>query len=153
MIGSYSRRGFALAALAAIPLATVATLPLPSASATTVASIACTGLTGGAPSHAVVYSGCSGNTGGSSHPVKWLPEKGGTDTITWANKLKTTVHFNRFVVVSANTGCPGESEVQAKGTVTADTTGSTAVGQKVHYLFCLSSTGTVALVPGTKAII
>ena len=50
------------------------------------------------------------------------------------------------------TKCPvGDTEYDATGKSTADTTGSVHVGGKVAAKVCINAAGSIELVPGTKA--
>jgi len=112
-------------------------------------SIKCSALTGNIAS-TVVLSGCTGNTGGSSNAIP-ATELASGGTIKWKGGKTTTVTLK---ATQKGTACAaGSSEYQAKGKVTKDTTGSTAVGSAVKALACVSATGAVTLVPGTKATI
>ncbi len=78
--------------------------------------------------------------------------KGATSgTIKRGNKDKTS--FNE--TTSTGTNCPSTSidDELVKGKVTSDNTGSTSVGAKVKGEFCVSSSLTITLAPGTKFVI
>jgi hypothetical protein len=93
--------------------------------------IKCTHLTGNL-NGTLTLSGCNGNTGGSSMPLPAFQFLGGGGTITWLNGKLTTVTLaatGETETDPAGGSCPaGSSEIQSKGTVTADDTGSAPVG-------------------------
>jgi hypothetical protein len=129
--------------------AAVAAVPLAGPAGAATLSIKCKKLTGNIAS-SVVLSGCSGNTGGKSKPIPATSLASG-GTIKWVNAKTTTVKLS---VKQAGTACPaGSTEYQAKGTVTADTTGSATVGGAAKALACVTASGAISLVPGTKAVI
>jgi hypothetical protein len=111
--------------------------------------IKCKTLTGNIAT-TVTLTGCNGNTGKSSKPITSTSLATG-GTITWANSKTTTVTLK--VKEGDSSTCPaGSTREDAKGTVTADTTGSTSVGHKVKASVCLNNvSGALTLVPGTKA--
>jgi hypothetical protein len=92
-----------------------------------------------------------GNTGGASQPMQATSLATG-GTINWINGKTTTVKLT--VVEGDSTTCPaGNTRYDAKGKVTADTTGSTSVGAKVKASVCVNNTtGDIALVPDTRAV-
>ena len=110
--------------------------------------IKCSTLTGNIAS-TVTLSGCTGNTGGASTPLLATSLASG-GTITWTNSQTTTVTLS--VSSPAGGTCPPKTTLeQAKGTTTADTTGSAPVGGKVKVLVCLTKTGGLSLEPGHVA--
>jgi hypothetical protein len=128
--------------------AAVAMVPM-AGSATAATSIKCSKLTGNI-ANTVTLSGCKGNTGGASKPIPSTQLATG-GKVTWVNGKTTTV---TLTVKQKGTACPvGSSEYQAKGKVTADTTGSATVGTAAKALACVNAAGAVTLVPGTKAVI
>jgi hypothetical protein len=130
------------------------TLPLGSASAA-LPSIKCGKLTG-TISTTVTLSKCSGNTGGASKamPAASLASGG---TINWVNGKSTTVTLKVSTTEHDTTEtltCPaGTTEYEAKGKVTADTTGSAPVGGVAKAEVCADSTGNLSLEPGSKALL
>lgn len=110
-------------------------------------SIKCSKMTGNVGKKATL-SGCSGNTGGASKPIKGTALATG-GTIKWVNGKATTV---TLTVKQKGTACAaGSTEYQAKGTVTKDTTGSAA--PKVKGSVCVDALGNLSLVAGTKLTI
>jgi hypothetical protein len=73
--------------------------------------------------------------------------------IVWKNGKSTTVKLTVTQNPDASACAPGDSRYDAKGKTTADTTGSAIVGGKVKASVCVTSTGAISLVPGTKATI
>jgi hypothetical protein len=113
--------------------------------------IACKQLTGNIASN-VTLKQCTGNTGGASKPMPATSlAQGGK--IVWKNNKSTTVKLTVTQNPDASACAPGDSRYDAKGKTTADTTGSAIVGGKVKASVCVSSTGAISLVPGTKATI
>jgi hypothetical protein len=82
----------------------------------------------------MTLSGCTGNTGGASLPITpALTFLSAGGTITWVNGKTTTVTMastgNETDTDPAGGSCPaGSSEIESKGQVTADNTGSAPVG-------------------------
>lgn len=128
--------------------------PIGSASAT-LPSIKCGKLTG-TISTTVTLSKCSGNTGGASKPMPAASLASG-GTISWVNGKSTTVTLKVSTTEHDTTetlGCPtGTTEYEAKGKVTADTTGSAPVGGVAKAEVCATSTGSLSLEPGSKALL
>ena len=141
---------FRIVAIAALAGSAGLTLAAPAgASATKTKAIHCTSLTGNIAT-TVTLSGCSGNTGGSSQPIASTALATG-GTVNWASGKTTTVTLS---VKQKGKKCPaGSSEYQAKGSVTADTTGSATVGGAAKATACVNAAGAISLVPGTKATI
>jgi hypothetical protein len=113
-----------------------------------VPGIACKSMTGNIASN-VTLKQCTGNTGKASKamPATALASGG---TIKWKNGKTTTVTLT--VKQGPGTKCAtGDTEYDATGKVTADTTGSTAKGHKVAAKVCVTPAGAITLVPGTKA--
>ena len=114
----------------------------------------CTGMTVNSTNNGTV-SGCGGNTGGtgtiSNYFIISRIDPINTVTITWANADTTSWTWRSAKGVKKPKGCPsGAQETIRKGTVTADTTGSTAVGATVKVEDCaVSSLGTFTLRTGT----
>ena len=129
--------------------ATVATATPASALPT---GIKCRVLTGNIATTVTLKRCRVGNTGGASKPMTATSLATG-GTIEWINGKTTTVKLT--VVEGDSTTCPvGNTRYDAKGKVTADTTGSTSVGAKVKASVCLdNATGDLSLVPGTAAVI
>ena len=74
----------------------------------------------------------------------------GSGTLTWSPSKRTTTIKVTFK--QSGTACPaGSTEYVAAGTVTGGTATYTAKGQAVSVKVCASSTGSLSLVPGTKA--
>ncbi len=118
-----------------------------SASASTGLKVKCTTLTGNDTSTATL-TGCNGNTGGATMPIAITSLITG-GTITWANSLTTTIGAP---TITTGILCPvGDSDDVAKGTVTADTTGSVTVGGKYKIEICIDGSGNLSLPPGKKA--
>jgi hypothetical protein len=145
MFGSKMVRLLAVGAVAS----SAAAFALPGA-AGAAGSIKCSSMTGNL-AKTVKLSGCTGNTGGSSKPIKSTALATG-GTIKWVNGKTTTV---TLTAKQKGTACPaGSGEYQAKGSVTKDTTGSAAVGGVVKGSACIDgTTGAITLVPGTKLTI
>jgi hypothetical protein len=99
----------------------------------------------------VTLKKCSGNTGGASQAMTATSLATGGQ-IKWVNGKTTDVSLK--VVQGDSTTCPtNNTRYDAKGKVTADTTGSTTVGAKVKASVCVdNTTGAIALVPGTRAV-
>ena len=122
--------------------------PAPSAAAAG-ASIKCTGAaaTGGIQAP-ISLTGCSGNTGGSG-VLSTLPPN---HSILWANSKTTTLttlQVNGETDFTETLSCPAGTvvEVEAKGTVTADTSGSAAVGGVAKFELCFNGAGGISLEP------
>jgi hypothetical protein len=130
-------------------LATVGTAT--SASALDPTGIRCKVLTGNIAT-TVTLKKCNGNTGGASQAMTATSLATG-GTINWVNGKSTTVKLT--VAEGDSTTCPvNNTRYNAKGKVTADTTGSTTVGAKVKAAVCVDNgTGAIMLVPDTKAVI
>lgn len=119
-------------------------------SSAAVTGIACSSMTGNI-AKTVTLKKCTGNTGGASKalPAAALASGG---KVTWKNGKSTTVTLT--VKNGPGTKCAvGDTEYDASGKVTADTTGSAKVGGKVLAKVCVNGAGAVTLVPGTKATI
>jgi hypothetical protein len=135
--------------------AALATVSFVGSASATVTGIKCGKLTGTITGN-VTLSKYSGNTGGASQPMPATSLASG-GTIKWVNGKTTTITLS----ASNNETDPGEtqqcaagsSEYEAKGKVTADTTGSAVVGGKVKAEACLDAAGNISLEPGTKASI
>ena len=90
----------------------------------------------------IKFKNCTGNTGTlhkgkSTGPVTPIPTSG---TIKWSNGLHTT--FSQST--TAGSGCPSPDLTEVlSGTVTADQTGSTAVGAAVSATLCYNPTAGV----------
>ena len=148
---SRHRVGSKLVRLVAVgALAGSAALAFAPGTATAASSIKCSKMTGNI-ANTVKLSGCTGNTGGSSKAIPSADLATG-GTIKWKNGKTTTI---TLTVKAKGTACPsGSSEYQAKGSVTADTTGSASVGGAAKGDACVNSTtGKVTLVPGSKLTI
>lgn len=112
--------------------------------------IACKSMTGTIDT-TVTLKKCTGNTGKASKPLPAAALATG-GTITWKNNQTTTVKLT--VTQGPGTKCAtGSTEYDAKGKVTADTTGSTAKKHKVAAKVCVAASGKVTLLPGTQATI
>jgi hypothetical protein len=113
--------------------------------------IKCTALTGTITGN-ITLSGCNGNTGGSSLPMPATSLATG-GTITWVNTQTTTVTLTSSTTETDPTEalkCPKKStEYEAKGSVTADTTGSAPVGGKASGEACVDAAGNITLEPGS----
>ena len=125
-------------------------------SASPVTQIVCKKLTGNIAT-TVTLSGCtSAATGGSSQPIQATSLASG-GTINWVNGKSTTVTLSVSQTEHDGTEtqvCPaGTSEYEAKGKVTADTTGFAPVGGVAKAEACVNgTTGAITLEPGSKAI-
>jgi hypothetical protein len=135
-----------LAAVSSAPSATAAGL-----------RIKCTGAA--ATGLVISVTGCSGDTGGSG-VIQGLspgpPPPTFSGPIMWANFLSTTVTLQLTGVETdpAETlSCAAgfEREIEAKGTVTADSTGSAPVGGVAKFELCVQPAFDVRLEPGTAA--
>ena len=115
----------------------------------TVTGIKCKALTGNIANSVVIKRCVVGNTGGRSKamPAANLASGG---TIKWVNGKTTTVKLTVTQGSAANCAV-GDTEYDAVGKVTADTTGSVKIGGKVSAHVCVSPTGALSLVPGTAA--
>jgi hypothetical protein len=151
------RFGRSLAVVGLLGSATLVAAPMiMSPAGATVTGIKCGKLTGNAATTATA-SKCTGNTGGASQPISSSTLASGSGTITWVNGKTTGIKFT----TSSNESDPSEtqtcpatsSEIEIKGKVTSDTTGSTAVGAGFKAEVCLDSAGNISLEPGTKAVI
>jgi hypothetical protein len=133
----------AVAVAGLVSIAGVVTFALPAQAA--FVGIKCKTLTG-TTTTTVTLSSCSGNTGGSSIPLS-VASLGTGGTITWTNGKTTTLGTP---TISAETdaskdalkgSCPaGTTETEAKGAVTADTTGSAPVPGKYSLEVCVNGT-------------
>jgi len=130
-----SRTMRTLSAVAVAGAATLGSLSFGGPAGAVILKIKCTQLTGNfSGMTTMTLSGCTGNTGGASMPITpalTFLESGGT--VTWVNGKKTTVTMagtgNETDTDAAGGSCPaGSSEIESKGTVTADNTGSAPVG-------------------------
>jgi hypothetical protein len=114
----------------------------------TVTGIKCRRMTGNISS-TVTLKRCTGNTGTASKPLPAASLASG-GTITWKNGKTTTVSLTVTQGSAANCAA-GDSEYNATGTVTKDTTKSVKIGGKVKASVCVAPTGAISLVPGTRA--
>jgi hypothetical protein len=137
-----------IVASTALAGAAVLTFAIPANAAVT--GIACKSMSGNI-SKTVTLKGCTGNTGKASKPLPAAALASG-GTINWKNGKTTTVSL-AVAQGSAAKCAVGDTEYNATGKVTADTTGSAKVKGKVKASVCISATGAVSLVPGTKATI
>jgi len=121
----------ALGAVAVAGAATLGAFSIVGPASAAVLKIKCTHLTGNL-NGTLTLSGCNGNTGGASMPLPAFQFLGGGGTITWVNGKLTSVSMaatGENETDPAGGSCPaGTSELQSKGTVTADNTGSAPVG-------------------------
>jgi hypothetical protein len=151
----HSRLSRLLAVGALSGTAAFATVAFPG-SASPATQIVCKTLTGNIAT-TVTLSGCtSAATGGSSKPLPATSLASG-GTITWVNSKTTTVTLKVSTTEHDGTEtqtCPaGTSEYEAKGKVTADTTGFAPVGGVAKAEACVNgTTGAISLEPGSKAI-
>ena len=115
----------------------------------TVTGIKCKVLTGNIATNVTLKRCKVGNTGGASKamPATALASGG---TIKWVNGKTTTVKLTVTQGSAANCAV-GDSEYDAKGKVTADTTGSVKIGGAVSAHVCVAPSGAISLVPGTAA--
>jgi hypothetical protein len=101
----------------------------------------------------ITLSQCSGNTGGSSMPFLATSLATG-GTIPWTNGKTTTITLTSSGnETDADAACPAAepTEFEAKGSVTADTTGSAPVGGVAKGEACVnSSTNAIVIEPGSK---
>jgi hypothetical protein len=104
--------------------------------------IKCTHLTGNLNT-TLTLSGCSGNTGGDSTPVPAFTFLGGGGNVVWVNGKVTSVSMaitGETDTDPAGGSCPaGYGELESKGTVTADNTGSALVGGVAKGEVCQNS--------------
>jgi hypothetical protein len=136
--------------LASSALAGAAALAFATPSGAAVTGISCGSMTGNI-AKTVTLKKCTGNTGKASKPLPAAALASG-GTITWKNNKTTTVTLT--VKNGPGTKCAiGDTEYDATGKVTADTTGSAKKGGKVAAKVCVNGAGAVTLVPGTKATI
>jgi hypothetical protein len=148
--------GAAAAAAAIVPVAGVSALAATPAGAATPKGITCSKISGTAQTTGTAklkFTTCTGNTGASG---KSKGAEGDTSAkITWANAKSTSFTEN----LGTGTNCPSTAVADEllTGTVTADTTKSTAIGAAVSGEICatVTSTGAIKLsnAPGTKFII
>ncbi len=91
---------------------------------------------------------CTGNTGASGKSTG--PASSSSSTVKWQNG-KTTSFTESYATGS---GCPSgdTADEVVSGSVTADTTGSTAVGAAVSAEICESPALTFSLAPGTQFV-
>lgn len=143
----------ALAAVAGsaalVPLAGISALTTGVASAKTPKGISCSTLSGKVKSSGTAkinLSNCTGNTGGSGKSKGSATASSGT--VTWANGKSTTSSES----YTSGSGCPSGDVAEAiSGSVTADTTKSTAKGAPLSATVCYNSTTSkLSLAPGTK---
>jgi hypothetical protein len=136
--------------LASGALAGAGILAFAAPSSAAASGIACKSMTGNIAGN-VTLKKCTGNTGKASQalPATALASGG---TITWKNNKTTTVKLT--VKNGPGTKCAtGDSEYDASGKVTKDTTGSVKKGDKTVAKVCVSPAGAISLLPGTQATI
>jgi len=153
MLKSRYRR-FAVAVLASASLAGVFAITAGPASATFV-GIKCTGLTG-TVSGTIKATGCNGNTGGSSVPQSTSSLISG-GVVHWVNGKTTTIGAATTSSTETDSDAPpkapcpaGTSQTSAKGSVTADTTGSAPVPGTYKVEVCVDGSGNITIEPGSK---
>jgi hypothetical protein len=117
------------------------------AGAGTTLKIKCTSLTGTIAGSSWSLSGCSGNTGGTGT----FPPTNFNITITWANGKSTSFQYSAISGVDSDPDphgtCPAlRNEIEVKGTVTSDSTGSAPVGGLAYFELCEKMN------PGTKVL-
>ena len=145
--------GVVTASAVIVPFVGVTALTAGQAGAKTPKGIKCTSLSGksntstGAVKESL--SGCSGKTGGSGKSKS--SGSSSTSTLKWANGKSTTFTAS----TGAGSGCASGDFAEAiSGNVTADTTGSTAVGAAVTASACYNpANNKISLAPGTKFVI
>ena len=101
----------------------------------------------------VTLSGCSNRaaTGGQG-----TMQTRNDTTIAWANGKTTSIAWSATQVTqdeNESLSCPSgpnNSELKISGNVTADTTGSIAVGSALVAEVCFGSSGSLTTEPGTK---
>jgi hypothetical protein len=151
MLRSRSIRAAAAAVAATASLGTLAVAGLAAPSYASGSQIKCTTVAGNANS-TITLSGCTGNTGGSSKPIPAGSFISG-GKIKWVNGTSTTVTIASSSTETDTTEtavCPaGTSEVEAKGKVTADTTGSAPVGGAAKGEVCVDPNLNVSNEPGS----
>jgi hypothetical protein len=142
----------ALSAVAVAGAATLGAFSFVGPASAAVLKIACNNLTGNFAT-TVTLSGCSGNTGGASMPLAGGTFFGGVYTLSWVNGKTTSVSMSiagETETDPAGGSCPaGTSELEWKGTVTADTTRSAPVGGVAKVEVC-DNNNSVSLEPLTK---
>ena len=153
MLKSRYRR-FAVAVLASASLAGMFALTGGPASAAFV-GIKCTGLTG-TVSGTIKATGCNGNTGGSSVAQTTSSLLSG-GVVHWVNGKTTTIGPASTSTTETDSDAPpkgpcpaGTSETSAKGSVTADTTGSAPVPGMYKAEVCVDGSGNISVEPGSK---
>jgi hypothetical protein len=153
MLKSRYRR-FAAAMLASASLAGMFAITAGPASAAFV-GIKCTGLTG-TVSGTIQATGCNGNTGGSSVPQSTSSLISG-GVVHWVNGKTTTIGAATTSSTETDSDAPpkapcpaGTSETSAKGSVTADTTGSAPVPGTYKVEVCVDGSGNITIEPGSK---
>jgi hypothetical protein len=141
--------GAIVGSAALVPLAGMTALASSPAGAAKPKGITCSTLSGKVNSSGVAkinLSGCTGNTGGSGKSKGSATASSGT--IKWKNGKSTT----SSEAYTSGSGCPGSDVTEViSGNVTADSTGSTAVGAALSGTVCYNTaTSKLSLKPGTK---
>ena len=142
-------RRFILAAAAVASLGIPASVVGLATSAGAATAPSCGKLTGTVTTNITVSSCTPVNAKYKSATAPTSSLASGKGTIKWSPSGKTTTISTTFS--QAGSSCPvGSTEYQAKGTVTGGTATYTAKGQAVSGDVCLSATGSLSLVPGTR---
>jgi hypothetical protein len=143
MLNSRIGRMSAVAVAGLVSVAGVVTFALPAQAA--FVGIKCKTLTGNT-ANTVTLSNCSGNTGGASTALS-IAALGAGGTITWVNGKTTTLGTPTLSGETDGSkdalhgSCPATaSEEEAKGAVTADTTGSAPVPGVYKLEVCVNGT-------------
>lgn len=139
----------ALAALSIPVAASTAGLVVAAGPAGASAPVSCAKVTGNVSGH-VTLKGCGGGLGKGSSPANALATTG---TIHWKGHHKgtTTVTITSVSTPVVSRCAKGSTEMDATGTVTADTSGKVAVGSPVSGDVCVTAHGAISLVKHTVA--
>jgi hypothetical protein len=153
----HTRIGRSAAVLALVSGAALTIAPLTNDAGAAGTGITCAKLSGNV-NKSVKASLCTGNTGGASKPIAASTLGAGHGTITWVNGKKTGIKFTTSTTEhdggEAKKCAATTQEIEVKGSVTSDNTGSTHVGAGFSAEVCYNAaTGAINLEPGTKSVI
>jgi len=135
---------------AAVPIGAAVVAAAPQVASAAGSSVQCSKLTGTATGSVTISKCAPANKQYKSATAPTASLAGGGGTITWAPSGNTSTITVTFKQATKNR-CGSGTEYDAKGKVTGGTANYTKTGDKVKVDVCLSSSGNVTLVPGTKA--